>query len=81
MNTDWKEDWVDQMGLIGALSGTDRFNRLQEFKSRLTILSEERQSELMRYLALRFTPSSVKSDSSEFNGCRSGTEAIEEAVK
>lgn len=75
---DWKEKWVDEMGLIVALSAPERFTRLDDFKHRLNQLPPEQRQEVRWAVAKRFTPSSTRSSSEEFKGCRSATEVIEE---
>lgn len=35
---DWKESWIDWMGLIVALSGEKRFYELETFKLRMNEL-------------------------------------------
>jgi hypothetical protein len=60
MNRDWKEAWVDQMGLIVALSGANRFDLLNQFKAAMmSRLSSEQRDELVECLRQRFTPSSI----------------------
>ena len=72
---DWKESWVDQMGLIVALSGAERFSKLTQFKIRMKELAPESQKELMETLRMRFTPTNGD------NGCREATSAVREALK
>jgi hypothetical protein len=71
---DWREPWVDRMGLIVALSGKKRFDMLADFKRRM--LSELTPSEcdaLRECLRQRFTPSNGS------DGCQSATEAVRAA--
>jgi len=59
---DWKEKWVDQMGLIVALAGEQRFKRLESFKLAMSVaLTEDQCEELRECLRQRFTPSSLGS--------------------
>jgi hypothetical protein len=56
---DWKEAWVDHMGLIVALSGNARFAMLDAFKLKMFVdLTPDEQAELRDCLRRRFTPSS-----------------------
>lgn len=70
-NRDWKEAYVDQMGLIVALSGKDRFVQMEFLKERMRELPESQQVELKECLRQRFTPSG------SHTGCKSATEAVE----
>lgn len=67
---DWKEVYVDRMGLIVALSGEDRFQKLTELKRDMVKLPQALQMELMECLRQRFTPSN--SDC----GCQSATKSV-----
>lgn len=72
---DWKEFWVDEMGLIVALDGNKRFELMADFKLRMVFeLSPNEQSELKDCLRKRFTPSNGD------NGCQSATQAVREAI-
>ena len=71
---DWKEAYVDQMGLIVALSGKPRFEMLEAFKLRMFVeLTAEQCAELKECLRQRFTPSGGK------DGCQSATDAVNQA--
>lgn len=72
---DWKEAWIDRMGLIVALGGGHRFNELAQFKRDMSAMSEREQAELKEAIRQRFTPTNGE------NGCQSGTEAIRKVVK
>lgn len=53
---DWKEVWVDRMGLIVALDAERRFKALQELKAAMAReLTQKQRSELLVTLAERFT--------------------------
>lgn len=71
---DWKEEWVDRMGLIVALSGVERFQKLSEFKRLAATLSATHRDELNECLRQRFTPTNGE------DGCKSGTTAVREAT-
>ncbi len=59
MTRDWKEIYVDQMGLIVALNGSDRFKAMEAFKLRMFVeLTPDQCDELRECLRQRFTPSS-----------------------
>ncbi len=59
---DWKEAWVDEMGLVIALSGKARFEAMDAFKLRMFVtLTPEAIVELRECLRQRFTPSSAAS--------------------
>jgi len=56
---DWREAWVDKMGLIVALHGEQRFKRLEAFKLEMFVeLTPDQCAELKECLRQRFTPSS-----------------------
>lgn len=70
---DWKEAWVDEMGLIVALSGEDRFFRLNKLKFRMgRELSEQEVHQLRACLRQRFTPTNGQ------HGCQEATSAVKE---
>lgn len=71
---DWKEFWVDDMGLIVALSGEARFERLRKFKALMQRLTEAEQRELGDCLRQRFTPSNGDS------GCQEATSSVKEVT-
>lgn len=72
---DWKEEWIDEMGLIVALSGYDRFIRLGIFKLAVKhTLTEKQRGELKLAIKNRFTPTNGQ------DGCKSGMEAVKEVV-
>lgn len=75
MERDWKEAWIDEMGLIVALSGEDRFRRLSAFKARCLLLAPTYKAELSAALKQRFMPSSYP-ENPPADGCRSGMDAI-----
>lgn len=75
MLRDWKEVWIDQMGLIVALSGEERYARLRDFKKQLALLSDKDFHALNKAIKERFTPSNGE------DGCQSATEAVKEACK
>lgn len=59
---DWKEAWVDEMGLVVALSGKARFEAMDAFKLKMFVtLTPEAIAELRECLRQRFTPSSAAS--------------------
>lgn len=58
MKRDWKEHWVDRMGLIVALHGKARFDALDAFKLKMFVeLTVDEQAQLRACLRQRFTPS------------------------
>lgn len=72
---DWKEAWVDRMGLIVCLNGSLRFDAIREFKRDMGFfLSNDQISELKECLRKRFTPSNGE------NGCQSGTDSVRQVV-
>lgn len=71
---DWKEEWVDRMGLIVTLSGEDRFAALEKFKSDMVKLGKGDRWSLQDCLRHRFTPSNGQ------DGCQSATDAVKEAT-
>ena len=78
---DWKERWIDEMGLIVALSGEVRFSTLASFKNRMRTLPQADQESLRIALKQRFTPSSYSTNNPSFNGCREGTVSVESAIE
>lgn len=74
INRDWKEPWVDRMGLVVALSGEDRFTHLQRLKRDMAPLAPEQQAELRECFRQRFTPSNGA------DGCQSATQAVREVM-
>lgn len=73
INQNWKEPWIDQMGLIVALSGEERFIMLARFKYRMAMeLSTFDQAELRVAIRQRFTPSNGE------DGCQSAMSAVKE---
>jgi hypothetical protein len=62
---DWKEPYVDRMGLIVALSGQHRFQKLSELKKDMSSLPASQQSELKECLRQRFTPTNGQDGCSE----------------
>lgn len=75
MIRDWKEAWVDEMGLIVALSGTQRFERVDRFNVKMKLLSTEQREELKECLRQRFTPTNGK------DGCQEATESVQLVIK
>lgn len=71
---DWREYWVDRMGLIVALSGENRFTKLLEFKRDLDALFACEQLAVKEAIRLRFTPSDG------IDGCTSGIEAVKQVL-
>jgi len=72
---DWRELWVDRMGLIVALSGKERFDMLEAFKLRMFVeLTLAEQEQLRECLRQRFTPSNGN------DGCQSATESVRQAA-
>jgi len=71
---DWKEAYVDQMGLIVALSGRDRFVQMEFLKDQMRQLPETQQAELKECLRQRFTPSGGR------DGCQSAAAAANSAT-
>lgn len=71
---DWKEPFVDEMGLIVALSGQERFAKLAEFKRKAATLSEHDQRLLKECLRQRFTPTNGN------DGCASATDAVRQVT-
>ena len=60
MERDWKEAWVDRMGLIVTLSGQDRFMRLKKFKADMVHdLTPGQIVDLRICLRERFSPSNA----------------------
>lgn len=75
MTRDWKEGWIDQMGLIVALGGEHRFNKLRQFKDDMArYLTPEERSELKEALRQRFTPTNGQ------DGCSSAMEAVKDVT-
>lgn len=75
MTRDWKEDWVDRMGLIVALSGEARFQCLVLFKLDMaTKLSEAECRELRVCLRKRFMPTNGQ------DGCQEAVKSVREAT-
>jgi hypothetical protein len=75
LERDWKEEWVDRMGLIVCLSGSLRFDALREFKRDMGFkLSNAQIQELKACLKARFTPTNGE------DGCQSGTSAVREVA-
>lgn len=72
MTQDWMEPWIDQMGLIVALSAPERFERFAMFKYNMAKLRKRDRIALKEAIRLRFTPSNG------VDGCESGTEAVRE---
>lgn len=71
MTRDWRETWVDEMGLIVALSSDARFQKLSVFKQKMAKeLTVEQQAQLRICLRQRFTPSNGQ------NGCQGATAAV-----
>lgn len=70
---DWKEAYIDHMGLIVALSGERRMDEMRLFKRNMERLTLKQQGELRLALALRFTPTNGQ------DGCQSGMQAVREA--
>lgn len=75
MNLGWKEQWIDQMGLIVALSGDERFRKLAEFKTKMRDLSLPDQVALKEAIRQRFTPTNGQ------DGCQSATEAVRQTIQ
>jgi len=72
---DWKEEYIDEMGLIVALSGIERYARLAVFKLSIKHqLTKDEQHQLRFAIKNRFTPTNGQ------DGCRSGMEAVKEVV-
>ena len=58
MKRDWREPWIDQMGLILTLSGRPRFVMMEAFKLKMLVeLTPEQWIDLKEALRQRFTPS------------------------
>lgn len=76
---DWKEEWVDRMGLIVALSGEHRFERLDSLKKDMKQLSEDKVKELKYCFKQRFTPSHSAGDI--YEGCETATKSVEMACE
>lgn len=58
---DWKEAWVDRMGLVVCLSGSERFTKLDLMKRDMAEqLTASQILELRATLRARFTPSNGK---------------------
>lgn len=53
---DWKEEYVDFMGLIVALSGEQRFARMTELKDGMKGLTDKQNKELKQAFRERFYP-------------------------
>lgn len=74
---DWKESWIDRMGLIVALSGNDRYVAIRRFKEDMATLESMAEVEALREaIRQRFTPSSYAGD--ERDGCKSAMAAVKE---
>jgi hypothetical protein len=71
---DWKEPWIDRMGLIVALSGSERFLRLSKLKTDMAGLSPAMQAELRAAIRERFTPSNGR------DGCQSAMQSVRSVV-
>jgi hypothetical protein len=73
---DWREPWIDRMGLIVALGGEERFTHLRAFKKdmRVKLTVDERQA-LKAAIQARFTPTNGE------DGCASGVSAVKEAME
>lgn len=72
---DWKEEWVERMGLIVALSGDYRFKQLAKMKGDMAVrLSQQEVAELKECLRRRFTPSNGN------DGCREATQSVRSAI-
>lgn len=71
---DWKEKYIDRMGLIVALSGEPRFQQLSLLKADMALLSSEMQQELKSALRQRFAPSGGT------DGCQSAMNAVTSAT-
>lgn len=72
---DWKEEWIDEMGLIVALSGKERFTKLSIFRIKMrALLSPVDQDALKEALRQRFTPTNG------MDGCQEATAAVKEVV-
>lgn len=68
---DWREIWIDRMGLIVALAGEERFRQLRAFKADMaSLLSPAQCDQLHQALTARFTPTNGQ------NGCQSATAAV-----
>ena len=74
MKRDWKEVWIDKMGLIVALSGEQRFAKIEDFKASLALLSADDQAAVKQAMRQRFTPSNGQ------DGCSEATASITEAT-
>lgn len=57
MTRDWKENYVDFMGLIVAQSGEERFKNLKLLKLAMDLLTDEDKAAVKETLRQRFTPS------------------------
>lgn len=71
---DWKEAWIDRMGLIVALSGYVAIRRFKEDMATLESLAEVEA--LREAIRQRFTPSSYAD--AERDGCKSAMAAVKE---
>lgn len=68
---DWREKWVDEMGLIVTLSGEDRYFRLNQLKFRMgRDLTEQEVYQLRQCLRERFTPSNGQ------DGCKEAMDSM-----
>lgn len=71
LERDWKEAWVDRMGLIVCLDGKERFAALDQFKRDMGfMLSNSQIAELKACIRDRFTPTNGG------NGCQSATASV-----
>lgn len=72
---DWREIWVDRMGLIVALSGAERFDSLNKMKKDMAENLNPDQINIVKdVIRQRFTPTNGE------NGCQSATQAVKEIV-
>lgn len=72
---DWKEEWIDRMGLIVVLGGKERFEHLNRLKFDMTTKLNCREiTELKEAIRMRFTPTNGQ------DGCQSGIQAVKEAT-
>lgn len=70
----WIEDWIDEMGLIVALSGNERFNKIAKFKCARKFLSEKGQQKLDEAIRKRFTPSNGE------DGCKTAMDSVKRSI-
>lgn len=70
----WKEEFVDHMGLVVALSGNRRFSELKKLKERIDALPDNQREEIKQAIRQRFTPTNGT------DGCCGAMAAVKEAA-